>query len=100
MKSEGQIDKMSEEKTAEITSDRSEVINIDMDNIGQVKDKASFIEGFKSRKLLFSIGTILLTALLLIGHYLNGEVFAQITSITVVGYLTGNVAQNVMGKKQ
>ncbi len=52
----------------------------------------------KSRKFLFSVGIALSAAGLVINGSIDAATYAQVTNVTILGYLTGNVAQSVMKK--
>lgn len=53
-----------------------------------------------SRKFLFSLFICLITTLLQITDHIPAEIFAQIVNVTILGYLTGNVAETFVTKNK
>jgi hypothetical protein len=60
----------------------------------------SLTEKAKSRKFIFCVGIEVLASLLVWLGSIDAGSYTQITTMNIIGYLTGNVTQAVMGKKQ
>ena len=69
------------------------------DDIKDDSDKKNFKESIKSRKLIFALVVFLVGTILLIYGLVSDVIWSQVTIGVVLGYLTGNVTQNIMGKK-
>jgi hypothetical protein len=52
----------------------------------------------KSRKFIFSVGTALMASLLVWAGSIDAATYAQISNVTILGYLTGNVAESFLKK--
>ena len=69
------------------------------DDIKDDSDKKNFKESIKSRKLIFALVVFLVGTILLVYGFVSDVIWSQVTIGVVLGYLTGNVTQNIMGKK-
>lgn len=56
-------------------------------------------ESLKSRKFLFSVGVFIVDTALVSGGFISDVVWGQVSVGVILAYLTGNVTQNIFGRR-